>query len=123
MRLGTLAIRDSIIAFVTFLRSFIFVLSRGVLPSQFKSFELAMEELVEFAEVRLFWFTWLHTLETHVALRTPSQDLVALLVNEARRAVCLQINRLFRADMMQMACRVFKCSCSSGISRRCVGCG
>lgn len=56
VRLGTLAIRDNIIAFVTFLRSFIFVLSRGVLPSQFKSFELAMEELVEFAEVRLFWF-------------------------------------------------------------------
>ena len=61
VRLGTLAIRDNIIAFVTFLRSFIFVLSRGVLPSQFKSFELAMEELVEFAEVRVLCFTWLHT--------------------------------------------------------------
>ena len=59
IRLGTLAIRDNIVAFVCFLRSFIFVLSRGVLPSQFKAFELAMEELVEFAE-----------------------DLVALLVNE-----------------------------------------
>jgi hypothetical protein len=72
VRLGTLAIRDSIIAFVTFLRSFIFVLGRGVLPSQFKSFELAMEELVEFAE-----------------------DLVALLVNEGFQ-ILLQVRACAR---------------------------
>jgi hypothetical protein len=50
VRLGTLAIRDNIIALVEFLRAFIFVLSRGVLPSQFVSFENAMVELVNFAE-------------------------------------------------------------------------
>jgi hypothetical protein len=50
VRLGTLAIRDNIVALVEFLRSFIFVLSRGVLPSQFVSFENAMIELVNFAE-------------------------------------------------------------------------
>ena len=59
IRLGTMAIRDNIIALVEFVRSFVYVLSRGVLPSQFTSFQLAMEELVNFAE-----------------------ELVALLVNE-----------------------------------------
>jgi hypothetical protein len=123
VRLGTLAIRDNIIAFVTFLRSFIFVLSRGVLPSQFKSFELAMEELVEFAEVRLFLFTWL----THVG----NSRCIAYFVTGPRRVVGQRgesrprhrMKRLSRADMMQMVCRGFKYFCSSVISHRCVGCG
>lgn len=56
VRLGTLAIRDNIFALIDFIRTFIFVLSRGVLPAQFVSFEKVMVELVNFAEVRFIVF-------------------------------------------------------------------
>jgi len=79
VRLGTMAIRDNIVALVEFIRAFIYVLSRGVLPQQFVTFEKVMSELINFAEVRVLWFT--HTASSH-CLRSSTQALVALLVNE-----------------------------------------